>query len=66
MLPSRRETKSPVLMERWRSDRVLELTGIPVTHLRAGLFSEWLFYVSRLIRQGWSELAFRNAVSNDL
>ncbi len=52
MLPSRRDTKSPVLMEHWLSERVLDFAGIPVTHLRAGLFSEWLFYVSHLIRQG--------------
>src|SRR5260370_18151176 len=52
MLPSRRDTKSPVLMEHWLSERVLDFAGIPVTHLRAGLFSEWLFYASHLIRQG--------------
>ena len=52
MLPSRRDTTSPVLMEHWLSERVLDFAGIPVTHLRAGIFSEWLFYVSHLIRQG--------------
>ena len=52
MLPSRRDTKSPVLMDHWLSERVLDFAGIPVTHLRAGIFSEWLFYVSHLIRQG--------------
>ena len=36
MLPSRRDTKSPVLMEHWLSERVLDFAGIPVTHLRAG------------------------------
>jgi uncharacterized protein YbjT (DUF2867 family) len=52
MLPSRRDTKSPVAMDHWLSERVLDFAGIPVTHLRAGIFSEWLFYVSHLIRQG--------------
>ena len=52
MLPSRRDTKSPVLMDHWLSERVLDFAGIPITHLRAGLFSEWLFYVSHLIRPG--------------
>jgi hypothetical protein len=52
MLPSRRDTKSPVLMDHWLSERVLDFAGIPVTHLRASIFSEWLFYVSHLIRQG--------------
>ena len=71
MLPSRRDTKSPVLMEHWLWERVLDFAGIPVTHLRAGLFSEWLFYVSRLIRQGrfvmpWPTEARHAPVAEDL
>src|SRR5262249_18697114 len=52
MLPSRRDTKSPVLMAHWLSERVLHSRVIPVPHLGAGLSSEWLLYVSHLIRQG--------------
>src|SRR5260370_4890040 len=52
MPPSRRDPKSPVVMEHCLSERALDFAGIPVTHLRASIFSEWLFYVSHLIRQG--------------
>src|SRR5258708_33227010 len=52
MAPWRRVRKRLGLIDDWLSERVVDFAGIPVTHRRAGIFSEWLFCVSPLIRQG--------------
>src|SRR5258708_21502717 len=52
MAPWRRVRKRLGLIDDWLSERVVDFAGIPVTHRRAGIFSEWLFYVSHLTRQG--------------
>jgi NAD(P)H dehydrogenase (quinone) len=49
---SRPSAKSPATISHWLSEQVLDWSAVPVAHLRATIFSEWLLWVSRSIRQG--------------
>lgn len=48
---ARRVAKSHAARNHWIAERLLDRSGIPVTHLRPTLFAEWLMYMSRLIRE---------------
>jgi NAD(P)H dehydrogenase (quinone) len=49
---SRPSAKSPATINHWLSEQVLDWSAVPVTHLRATMFCEWLVWVARSIRQG--------------
>jgi NAD(P)H dehydrogenase (quinone) len=41
---SRRDSKSSSAQNHWIAERIFDWSGIPVTHLRPTLFTEWLTY----------------------
>ena len=49
---SRPSAKSPATINHWLSEQVFDWSAVPVAHLRATFFSEWLLWVARSIRQG--------------
>lgn len=49
---SRPSAKSPATINHWLSEQVFDWSAVPVAHLRATFFSEWLVWVARSIRQG--------------
>src|SRR6266852_9065833 len=50
-ISARRIAKSHAAQNHWIAERLLDRSGIPVTHLRPTLFAEWLTYVSANIRE---------------
>jgi NAD(P)H dehydrogenase (quinone) len=50
-ISARRSAKSHAAQNHWIAERLLDRSGIPVTHLRPTLFAEWLMYLSRTIRE---------------
>jgi NAD(P)H dehydrogenase (quinone) len=48
---ARRNAKSHASQNHWIAERLLDRSGIPVTHLRPTFFAEWLMYQSRAIRE---------------
>jgi uncharacterized protein YbjT (DUF2867 family) len=50
--PSRPSAKSPATINHWLSEQVFDWSAVPVAHLRATFFSEWLVWIARSIRQG--------------
>ena len=49
---ARPSAKSPATINHWLSEQVFDWSAVPVAHLRATFFSEWLVWVARSIRQG--------------
>jgi NAD(P)H dehydrogenase (quinone) len=49
---SRPSAKSPATINHWLSEQVFDWSAVPVAHLRATFFSEWLVWVARSMRQG--------------
>jgi NAD(P)H dehydrogenase (quinone) len=49
-ISARRIAKSHAAQNHWIAERVLDRSGIPVTHLRPTFFAEWLEYFSDSIR----------------
>jgi NAD(P)H dehydrogenase (quinone) len=49
---SRPSAKSPATINHWLSEQVFDWSAVPVAHLRATFFSEWLVWVARAMRQG--------------
>jgi uncharacterized protein YbjT (DUF2867 family) len=49
---SRSHARSPATSSHWLSEQILTRSGVPTTHLRVNLFSEWMLYTSPLIRAG--------------
>src|SRR6266704_4965121 len=49
---SRPSAKSPATINHWLSEQVFDWSPVPVAHLRATIFSEWLLWVARAMRQG--------------
>ena len=49
---SRPSAKSPATINHWLSEQVFDWSAVPVAHLRATFFSEWLLWVARAMRQG--------------
>jgi NAD(P)H dehydrogenase (quinone) len=41
---ARREAKSHAAQDHWIAERLLDLSGIPVTHIRPTFFAEWFTY----------------------
>jgi NAD(P)H dehydrogenase (quinone) len=61
-ISARRAAKSHASRDHWIAERLLDRTGIPVTHLRPTLFAEWLMYLSQSIKErGILPLAFGDA-----
>jgi NAD(P)H dehydrogenase (quinone) len=50
-ISARRIAKSHAAQNHWIAERLLDRSGIPVTHLRPTFFAEWLMYFSESIRQ---------------
>ncbi len=50
-ISARRIAKSHAAQNHWIAERVLDRSGIPVTHLRPTFFAEWLEYFSDSIRE---------------
>jgi NAD(P)H dehydrogenase (quinone) len=48
---ARRVAKSHAAQNHWIAERLLDRSGIPVTHLRPTFFAEWLMYFSDSIRE---------------
>ncbi len=49
-ISARRTAKSHASQNHWIAERLLDRSGIPVTHLRPTFFAEWVMYLSRAIR----------------
>jgi uncharacterized protein YbjT (DUF2867 family) len=61
-ISARRTAKSHAAQNHWIAERLLDRSGIPVTHLRPTLFAEWLMYLSQTIKEKHIiPLAFGNA-----
>jgi uncharacterized protein YbjT (DUF2867 family) len=50
-ISARRIAKSHAAQNHWIAERLLDRSGIPVTHLRPTFFAEWLMYLSESIRE---------------
>jgi NAD(P)H dehydrogenase (quinone) len=50
-ITARRNSKSHAAQNHWIAERLLDRSGISVTHLRPTLFAEWLTYLSRAIKE---------------
>jgi uncharacterized protein YbjT (DUF2867 family) len=50
-ISARRIAKSHAAQNHWIAERLLDRSGIPVTHLRPTFFAEWLEYFSESIRE---------------
>jgi uncharacterized protein YbjT (DUF2867 family) len=50
-ISARREAKSVAARNHWIAERLLDRSGIRVTHLRPTFFAEWLVYQARIIRE---------------
>ena len=50
-ISARREAKSVAARNHWIGERLLNRSGIPVTHLRPTFFAEWLAYHASAIRE---------------
>ncbi len=50
-ISARRLSKSRAARDHWIAERLLDRSGVPVTHLRPGFFAEWLVYSSKALRE---------------
>ena len=50
-ISARRIAKSHAARDHWFAERLLDRSGVPVTHLRPTFFAEWLTYQSKGIRE---------------
>jgi len=48
--PARREAKSHASLNHWIAEQVFDRAEAPVTHLRSGLFADWLLYAGQVDR----------------
>ena len=49
---SRLSAKSPATINQWLSEQVFDWSPVPVAHLGATFFCEWLLWAARSVRQG--------------
>ena len=49
---ARGDSQSHAAQAHWLSERVFDWSGVPVSHIRPTLFSEWMLYGAAMIRQG--------------
>ncbi|SHN45167.1 NmrA family NAD(P)-binding protein [Chitinophaga sp. CF418] len=50
-ISARREAKSNAAQDHWVSERIFDMSGIPVTHLRPTFFDDWFLYVREDIQK---------------
>jgi len=50
-ISARRISKSVAARNHWIAERLLDRSGIPITHLRPTFFAEWLIYLAESIRK---------------
>jgi NAD(P)H dehydrogenase (quinone) len=50
-ISARRTAKSHAARNHWIAERLLDRSGVPVTHLRPTLFAEWIMYMAGAIRE---------------
>lgn len=50
-ISARRIAKSHAAQNHWFAERLLDRSGVPVTHLRPTFFAEWLMYQAKAIRE---------------
>lgn len=55
---ARPDAQSDSAMQHWLAERVLDWSGIAVTHLRPTIFNEWLLFMRQGIRQGQYRVPF--------
>lgn len=48
---ARRDAKSNAAQDHWVGERILDMSGIPVTHLRPTFFDDWFLYIRNEIRE---------------
>jgi NAD(P)H dehydrogenase (quinone) len=53
---ARREAKSHAAQDHWVAEQMIDMSGIPVTHLRPTFFADWFLYVRDGIR-GYDTIA---------
>jgi uncharacterized protein YbjT (DUF2867 family) len=49
-ISAHREAKSHGALNHWIAERVLDWSGIPVTHLKPTFFAEWFLYLLKLTK----------------
>lgn len=59
-ISARREAKSHAAFNHWIAERILDWSGLSVTHLRPTLFAEWFRYNAHAIKKGVVTLGFTN------
>jgi uncharacterized protein YbjT (DUF2867 family) len=57
-ISARREAKSHAAQDHWIAEQIFNWSGVPTTHLRPTLFSEWALYWTDLIKAGTLRLPF--------
>lgn len=57
-ISARREAKSHAAQDHWIAEQIFNWSGVPTTHLRPTLFSEWALYWTDLIKTGTLRLPF--------
>jgi uncharacterized protein YbjT (DUF2867 family) len=50
-ITARRNSKSHAARNHWIAERLLDRSGIAITHLRPTLFAEWLLYLQQAIKE---------------
>ncbi|MEU9977772.1 NmrA family NAD(P)-binding protein [Streptomyces sp. NPDC051014] len=51
-IQSRPDARSKATQNHWLAEQVFNWSGVPTTHLRITFFTQWLLYISGLIRYG--------------
>ncbi|MFD8424476.1 NmrA family NAD(P)-binding protein [Streptomyces sp. NPDC059466] len=51
-IQSRPDARSKATQNHWLAEQVFTWSGVPTTHLRITFFTQWLLYISGLIRYG--------------
>ncbi|PSL28133.1 NmrA family NAD(P)-binding protein [Chitinophaga ginsengisoli] len=57
-ISARREAKSNAAQDHWMAERMLDLSGITVTHIRPTFFAEWLIYSDSIKKSNTVVLPF--------
>lgn len=57
-ISARREAKSNAAQDHWMAERMLDLSGITVTHIRPTFFAEWLIYSDSIKKNNTIVLPF--------
>jgi len=50
-ISARRDAKSNAAQDHWVSERIFDMSGVPVTHLRPTFFDDWFLYVREDIQK---------------